>query len=208
MSYLHSYLFHKSTHSNGSGQNAFEHGLFDAQYLSMFLAITACPHCVPFVCGGSGKLLPSNLLSVKMKQMFFPFKTRLIKVIVTISPDVVYATVLIIRVHLKGFHASKLRLTANKYPFLLIYRQPLMALERKCFVVIFAFATINLHHHCDGIISKEKRNNNPALHSINLRVVLPAEPYLCILTKCHCPSSTWTDINPICCSSICRAFRL
>lgn len=60
--YLHSYLFHKSTHSNGSGQNAFEHGLFDAQYLSMFLAITACPHCVPLECGGSGKLLPSNLL--------------------------------------------------------------------------------------------------------------------------------------------------
>jgi hypothetical protein len=60
--YLHSYLFHKSTHSNGSGQKAFVHGLFDAQYRSMFFAITACPHCVPFVCGGSGKLFPSNLL--------------------------------------------------------------------------------------------------------------------------------------------------
>jgi hypothetical protein len=29
--YLHSYLFHMSTHSKGSGQKAFEHGLFDVQ---------------------------------------------------------------------------------------------------------------------------------------------------------------------------------
>lgn len=64
--YLHSYLFHKSTHSNGSGQNAFEHGLLDAQYFSTLRAAVACPHCVPFECGGNGKLFPSNLLSVNV----------------------------------------------------------------------------------------------------------------------------------------------
>lgn len=58
--------------TNGSGQNALVHGLFDAQYRSTFLAVTACPHCVPFVCGGSGKLLPSNLLWVgRDKKLFF-----------------------------------------------------------------------------------------------------------------------------------------
>lgn len=48
-------------HSNGSGQMTFEHGLFDGQLRSRLRAIVACPHCVPFIAGGSGKCFPSNL---------------------------------------------------------------------------------------------------------------------------------------------------
>lgn len=61
--YVHSYSFHKSTHSNGSGQMTFAHGLFDGQFFSRFLAIVACPHWVPFIAGGSGKCFPSSLMS-------------------------------------------------------------------------------------------------------------------------------------------------
>ena len=59
--YVHSYSFHRSTHSNGSGQITFAHGLFDGQPRSKFRAIVACPHCVPFIAGGSGRCFPSNL---------------------------------------------------------------------------------------------------------------------------------------------------
>lgn len=59
--YVHSYSFHKSTQSNGSGQMIFEHGRFEGQLRSKFLAIVACPHWVPFIEGGRGKCLPSNL---------------------------------------------------------------------------------------------------------------------------------------------------
>lgn len=67
-------MFHKSTHSNGSGQKAFAHGLFDVQNLSIFLAIVACPYCVPFTYGGKGKLLPSNLNYFDLLLNCFPTK--------------------------------------------------------------------------------------------------------------------------------------
>lgn len=60
--YVHSYSFHKSTHSNGSGQITLAQGLFDGQLRSKLRAIVACPHWVPFNAGGSGKCLPSNLI--------------------------------------------------------------------------------------------------------------------------------------------------
>lgn len=41
------------------------HGLFDGQFLSTFLAMVACPHCVPFVAGGNGRYLPSKRMSSK-----------------------------------------------------------------------------------------------------------------------------------------------
>lgn len=59
--YVHSYSFQRSMHSNGSGQMTFAHGLFDGQLRSKFLAIVACPHWVPFIAGGRGKCFPSNL---------------------------------------------------------------------------------------------------------------------------------------------------
>lgn len=59
--YVHSYSFHRSMHSNGSGQMTFEHGLFDGQLRSRFRAIVACPHWVPFIAGGSGRCFPSSL---------------------------------------------------------------------------------------------------------------------------------------------------
>lgn len=61
LTYVHSYSFQRSTHSKGSGQMTLAHGLLDGQFLSKFLAIVAWPHCVPFIAGGSGKCLPSNL---------------------------------------------------------------------------------------------------------------------------------------------------
>lgn len=59
--YVHSYSFQRSTHSNGSGQMTLAHGLLDGQFLSKFRAIVACPHWVPFIAGGRGKCLPSSL---------------------------------------------------------------------------------------------------------------------------------------------------
>lgn len=59
--YVHSYSFHRSMHSNGSGHMTFEHGLFDGQLRSKFRAIVACPHWVPFIAGGNGRCFPSNL---------------------------------------------------------------------------------------------------------------------------------------------------
>lgn len=41
ITHVHSYSFHKSMHSNGSGQMTFEHGLFDGQFFSRFRAIVA-----------------------------------------------------------------------------------------------------------------------------------------------------------------------
>lgn len=39
--YVHSYSFHKSTHSNGSGQMTLAHGLFEGQLRSRLRAIVA-----------------------------------------------------------------------------------------------------------------------------------------------------------------------
>lgn len=41
VTYVHSYSFHKSMHSNGSGQMTFEHGLFDGQLRSRFLKLNS-----------------------------------------------------------------------------------------------------------------------------------------------------------------------
>lgn len=75
--YVHSYSFHKSIHSNGSGQMTFEHGLFDGQFRSKFRAIVAWPHCVPFIAGGSGRCLPSNLSENRFR-LENPFNITLI----------------------------------------------------------------------------------------------------------------------------------
>lgn len=66
--YVHSYSFHRSTHSNGSGQITFAQGLFDGQLRSKLRAIVACPHCVPFIAGGNGKCFPSNLFNEKRRR--------------------------------------------------------------------------------------------------------------------------------------------
>lgn len=39
LTYVHSYSFHRSIHSNGSGQMTFAQGLFEGQFRSRFLAI-------------------------------------------------------------------------------------------------------------------------------------------------------------------------
>lgn len=59
--YVHSYSFQRSIHSNGSGHITFEQGLLDKQLRSKFRAIVAWPHCVPFIAGGNGRCFPSNL---------------------------------------------------------------------------------------------------------------------------------------------------
>lgn len=66
--YVHSYSFHKSTQSNGSGQIMFEQGRFEGQLRSKFRAIVACPHWVPFMEGGNGKCLPSSLEEYQKKK--------------------------------------------------------------------------------------------------------------------------------------------
>lgn len=67
--YVHSYSFHRSTHSNGSGQMTFAQGLLDGQFRSRFRAIVAWPHWVPFIAGGRGKCLPSSLFDHKNKHI-------------------------------------------------------------------------------------------------------------------------------------------
>lgn len=52
------------------------HGLFDGQFLSTFLAIVACPHCVPFVAGGNGRYLPSKRMSSKQPNTIFLVNKR------------------------------------------------------------------------------------------------------------------------------------
>lgn len=66
--YVHSYSFHKSTQSKGSGQMTLEHGRFDGQLRSTLRAMVACPHWVPFMAGGSGRCLPSSLQGKKERR--------------------------------------------------------------------------------------------------------------------------------------------
>lgn len=74
--YVHSYSFHRSIHSKGSGQITFAHGLFDGQLRSKFLAIVAWPHWVPFIAGGSGKCFPSNLGNGCASEWIFVFREQ------------------------------------------------------------------------------------------------------------------------------------
>jgi hypothetical protein len=63
--YVHSYSFHRSTHSKGSEQMTLAQGLLEGQCRSRLRAMVACPHWVPFIAGGSGRCFPSSLISSK-----------------------------------------------------------------------------------------------------------------------------------------------
>lgn len=66
--YVHSYSFHRSIHSNGSGQMTFAQGLFDGQLRSRFLAI---------VCKGGNVYggVQFRALNSSHKKETFPSKT-------------------------------------------------------------------------------------------------------------------------------------
>jgi len=61
--YVHSYSFHRSTHSKGSEHMTLAQGLLEGQCRSKLRAIVACPHWVPFIAGGRGRCFPSSLIS-------------------------------------------------------------------------------------------------------------------------------------------------